>query len=114
MQALPAVAEQDLERFGHAISELQCLVGDHFGPAQGGGRYASRDVADAMDWLAAHGVCCEKVTESYEGLSRLSIIKLAFPICNRDIPVHYRLPYYLNCLRSACTSRYLLLIGIFT
>lgn len=56
MQVLPAVAEQDLDSFGRAISELQHIVGDHFGPAQGGGRYTSQDVADAMDWLESQGV----------------------------------------------------------
>jgi beta-ribofuranosylaminobenzene 5'-phosphate synthase len=58
MRALPAVAEQDLENFGCAISELQRIVGDYFALAQGGGRYASPDVADAMAWLEAQGVHC--------------------------------------------------------
>lgn len=58
MQALPAVAEQDLENFGRAISELQHIVGNHFGPAQGGGLYTSPEVADAMAWIEAQGVHC--------------------------------------------------------
>jgi len=58
MQALPAVAEQDLQSFGRAVSELQRIVGDHFSPAQGGGRYSSADVADAMSWLESQGVYC--------------------------------------------------------
>ncbi len=58
MQALPAVVEQDLENFGRAISELQRIVGDHFAPAQGGGRYISREVAEAMAWVESQGVRC--------------------------------------------------------
>jgi beta-RFAP synthase len=58
MQALPAVAEGDLENFGRAITEIQHMIGDHFGPAQGGGRYSSADVADAMAWLESQGVQC--------------------------------------------------------
>lgn len=58
MQALPAVAERDLENFGRAISELQRIVGDHFAPAQGGGRYISPEVAETMAWLESRGVHC--------------------------------------------------------
>lgn len=58
MQALPAVAERDLKNFGMAISELQRIVGDYFAAAQGGGRYASPAVAEAMTWLEAEGVRC--------------------------------------------------------
>lgn len=58
MQALPAVAEHDLAAFGAAISELQRVVGDYFAPAQGGGRYSSPRVADAMAWLERQGVGC--------------------------------------------------------
>lgn len=58
MQALPAVAEGDLGSFGRAITEIQHMIGDHFGPAQGGGRYSSADVADAMAWLESQGVQC--------------------------------------------------------
>ena len=58
MQALPALAEQDLENFGRAVSELQRIVGDHFAPAQGGGRYISADVAETMAWLESRGVQC--------------------------------------------------------
>lgn len=54
MQMLPALAEQDLARFGAAITELQQRVGDHFAPAQGG-RFTSDSVSRAMDWLAARG-----------------------------------------------------------
>jgi beta-RFAP synthase len=58
MQALPAVAEHDLQVFGEAISALQRIVGEHFALAQGGGLYISPRVADAMDWLRKQGVAC--------------------------------------------------------
>ncbi len=58
MQALPAVAEQNLLAFGEAIHEIQCQVGDHFAAAQGGGRYTSPAVAQVLEWLRAAGVGC--------------------------------------------------------
>jgi beta-ribofuranosylaminobenzene 5'-phosphate synthase len=54
MQALPAVAENNLSQFGQVISELQLVVGSHFAPAQGG-VYASQEVAQAMAWLTGQG-----------------------------------------------------------
>ena len=36
MQVLPALNEEDCERFGHAITEIQTIVGDYFAQAQGG------------------------------------------------------------------------------
>ncbi|HHH45015.1 MAG TPA: GHMP kinase [Gammaproteobacteria bacterium] len=55
MQALPALAEQDCESFGNAISRLQQVVGDYFAPAQCG-RYASPEVARVLDWLAEQDI----------------------------------------------------------
>lgn len=55
MQALPAVTENDLPAFGAAISEIQALIGDHFAPAQGGGRYTSAAVERAMRELERLG-----------------------------------------------------------
>jgi beta-RFAP synthase len=57
MQALPALAEEDLPRFGAAISELQRVVGDHFAPAQGG-RFASPAVAEALALFQSAGAAC--------------------------------------------------------
>ena len=54
MQALPAVAENDLALFGEVISDLQQSVGEHFAPAQGG-VFTSPEVAQAMSWLAERG-----------------------------------------------------------
>ncbi|HEY8355280.1 MAG TPA: beta-ribofuranosylaminobenzene 5'-phosphate synthase family protein [Methylophilaceae bacterium] len=57
MQALPALAEHDLQTFGAAIRELQERTGDYFAPIQGG-RYASRRVAGVLEWLDGQGVKC--------------------------------------------------------
>lgn len=54
LQALPAVAENNIGQFGSVISELQWAVGNHFAAAQGG-VFASKDVAEAMAWLQGHG-----------------------------------------------------------
>ena len=55
MQALPALAEKDCERFGHAVGKLQQVVGDHFAPAQSG-RFASPEVAQVLGWLAEQNI----------------------------------------------------------
>jgi beta-RFAP synthase len=54
MQALPAIAEADLHKFGAVISELQAAVGEHFAPVQGG-IFTSTDVAAAIDSLQQQG-----------------------------------------------------------
>ena len=54
MQALPALAEDDLPLFGEVITALQRAVGEHFSQAQGG-VFTSHEVAQAMHWLAAQG-----------------------------------------------------------
>lgn len=54
MQALPAVAERDLEKFGAVISTLQVSIGQYFAPVQGG-VYASSEVAAAMAWFDRQG-----------------------------------------------------------
>jgi len=55
MVALPALAEQDLDRFGGAIAELQAAIGDHFAPVQGA-RFLSAAVTQTLDWLRAQGI----------------------------------------------------------
>lgn len=54
MQALPAIAENDIVRFGEVITRLQRSVGEHFAAVQGG-VYTSPEVAIAMQWLAEQG-----------------------------------------------------------
>jgi len=54
MQALPAVAENNLSRFGEVISQLQIAVGEHFAPVQGG-IFTSQEVAIAINSLEQQG-----------------------------------------------------------
>jgi beta-ribofuranosylaminobenzene 5'-phosphate synthase len=59
MQALPAVAEQDLPGFGAAIRTIQRILGDHFASMQGGARFTSPAVAcvvDALERAGAQGI----------------------------------------------------------
>ena len=55
MQALPALAERDMESFGKAIGELQRITGDYFSPVQGG-RFSSPVVAEALAWIESQGI----------------------------------------------------------
>jgi beta-ribofuranosylaminobenzene 5'-phosphate synthase len=55
MQALPALAERDMEKFGSALGELQRITGDYFAPAQGG-RFSSLAVSAALAWFEAQGI----------------------------------------------------------
>ena len=55
MVALPALAEQDLDGFGIAVTELQETIGDHFAPVQGA-RFLSVQVTEALTWLRSQGV----------------------------------------------------------
>lgn len=57
MQALPALHEHDFSAFGAAVRELQNATGDYFAPIQGG-RYASRNVAEILEWCAVNGLDC--------------------------------------------------------
>jgi beta-RFAP synthase len=54
MQGLPAVAENDIAKFGDVISQLQRSVGEHFSSAQGG-VFTSPEVVSAMQWLERQG-----------------------------------------------------------
>jgi beta-ribofuranosylaminobenzene 5'-phosphate synthase len=56
LQALPAVAERNLQVFGDAIYEIQCILGDYFAVAQGGGRFTSPSVTEVLAALRAEGV----------------------------------------------------------
>ncbi len=54
MQLLPALAEEDCELFGEAITEIQQRIGDHFSNTQGG-RYCSDLVAQVLPQLLQRG-----------------------------------------------------------
>jgi beta-ribofuranosylaminobenzene 5'-phosphate synthase len=55
MQALPAVVEGDVIRFGEAVDTIQNVMGNHFAVAQGG-PYTSKRVGKALTWLKAQGL----------------------------------------------------------
>jgi beta-ribofuranosylaminobenzene 5'-phosphate synthase len=55
MQVLPGVAEEDFQAFGDGVARIQEIVGDHFAPAQGGGRFMSAAVSRAAARLKALG-----------------------------------------------------------
>ena len=55
MQVLPGVAEADFKAFGEGLSAIQRRLGDHFAPAQGGGRFTSRRVAEVAAALGQAG-----------------------------------------------------------
>ncbi|MEE9552040.1 MAG: beta-ribofuranosylaminobenzene 5'-phosphate synthase family protein [Gammaproteobacteria bacterium] len=54
MQALPALAEEDCQAFGMAITEIQKHVGDYFNDAQDG-RFSSDNVSQVLPWLLEQG-----------------------------------------------------------
>ncbi|MCF6204863.1 MAG: GHMP kinase, partial [Methylococcaceae bacterium] len=54
MQGLPAVAEQDITRFGDVITKIQESVGKHFSSVQGN-IFTSSDVTEVLQWLKQQG-----------------------------------------------------------
>jgi len=55
MQVAPGVAEADFRAFGDGVSAIQRILGDHFAPSQGGGRFTSPRVGRVMRRLEAAG-----------------------------------------------------------
>ena len=55
MQILPGAAETDLEAFGEGVARIQEILGDHFAPVQGGGRFGSAPVGRVAARLKALG-----------------------------------------------------------
>jgi beta-ribofuranosylaminobenzene 5'-phosphate synthase len=55
MQILPGAAEVDLGAFGDGVARIQEILGDHFAPVQGGGRFISSPVSRAAARLKALG-----------------------------------------------------------
>ncbi|MFX0169737.1 MAG: beta-ribofuranosylaminobenzene 5'-phosphate synthase family protein [Candidatus Hodarchaeota archaeon] len=54
MKLLPALIEDDIKRFGEALTRIQILVGDAFSAAQGG-RFASSEVANCVSAMLDAG-----------------------------------------------------------
>jgi len=55
MQALPALAEADIDSFAASIKQMQTILGAYFAPLQGGYPFASPDVAAALELLESEG-----------------------------------------------------------
>lgn len=55
MKLLPSLVEKDIESFGEALTQIQCIVGDSFVKAQGG-RYSSSLGAKCIDFMLENGV----------------------------------------------------------
>lgn len=55
MQVLPALMEEDFDRFSCGITIIQDEIGDYFSGSQGG-RYSSSRVAEVLGWLKKQGV----------------------------------------------------------
>jgi predicted sugar kinase len=53
----PALQRADLLAFGAYMADLQAYNGDYFAPIQGG-RFASKDVEEALNWLQNNGAAC--------------------------------------------------------
>lgn len=56
MRLLPGAAGAEFEPFAAGLTRIQCLLGDHFAPAQQGRRFTSAAVAGLMDWIGAHAL----------------------------------------------------------
>lgn len=55
LKLLPAIAENDIESFGDALTKIQILTGNHFAQAQGG-TYHSQEAANCIDFMKKTGV----------------------------------------------------------
>jgi beta-ribofuranosylaminobenzene 5'-phosphate synthase len=55
MQILPGAAEGDFAAFGDGVTRVQEIVGGHFAPVQGGGRFTSAAVGKVAERLASLG-----------------------------------------------------------
>jgi beta-RFAP synthase len=83
MQGLPAVAENDIKKFGDVISQLQRSVGEHFSSAQGG-VFTSPEVAAAMQWLERQGaVAIGQTSWGPTGFCAIDGARLAESIVNQ-------------------------------
>jgi beta-ribofuranosylaminobenzene 5'-phosphate synthase len=54
MQALPAISENNCEKFGDAITQIQNIIGDYFAEAQGG-RYTSPFLKPILETMSMEG-----------------------------------------------------------
>jgi beta-ribofuranosylaminobenzene 5'-phosphate synthase len=55
LKLLPALAEQDIETFGEALTSIQILTGEYFAHVQGG-TYSNAEVAETLAFIKGIGV----------------------------------------------------------
>jgi beta-RFAP synthase len=55
LKLLPALAEQDIESFGEALTSIQVLTGEYFAHVQGG-TYSNEEVAETLEFIKGIGV----------------------------------------------------------
>jgi beta-RFAP synthase len=55
MQLVPGLMEADIDAFGHALTNIQAIVGGHFAGAQGGSAWTSPAVGRVVETLRAAG-----------------------------------------------------------
>jgi beta-RFAP synthase len=76
MQVLPSLAEMDFARFSQGVTAIQDIMGDYFARFQGGRRYTSPLVAEALDWL--------KTSENVSGVGQSSWGPTGFAVIESD------------------------------
>ncbi len=54
MKLLPALADQDIDNFGDALTSIQIIIGDYFAQVQGG-RYSSSAATDGIEFMQKIG-----------------------------------------------------------
>lgn len=69
---VPALKRQDLAVFERCVASLQTYNGDYFAPIQGG-RYASKDVGQVLEWVESQGIAC--VGQSSWGPTGFAIVE---------------------------------------
>ncbi len=103
MQALPAIAEQNLALFGDVITQLQNSVGQHFAPVQGG-VFTSTEVAAAMGWLQRQGaVAIGQTSWGPTGFCAVDNPQLAADLLN-DLKHRFTSEYLTFQVVSACNQ----------
>ncbi|MCW3996540.1 MAG: kinase [Candidatus Bathyarchaeota archaeon] len=72
LKLLPALAEQDIEAFGEALTKIQILTGNHFAQAQGG-TYSCSAAAECIEFMKQAGA--SGVGQSSWGPALYAVVK---------------------------------------
>ncbi len=100
MQVLPALVEEDFDRFSCGITTIQNEVGDYFSESQGG-RYSSPRVAEVLEWLKKQGI--QGVGQSSWGPTGFAILENAKQARERvqELSIRWQKPLGFE----VCTAR---------